>query len=227
MEWIPPSTVFWPSSTSTPTLFEMTSISSSGNSKPEASFSSIRSRTGRIQRLTAPDLGAGLASAALFPFLSRALKRWGLGPVQTHLGSLPPGRIEGSSCADDLESARRIAWVVGLTARKGPWRPNCLERSLVLWWLLRHRRIPGELRIGVRRKRSATGPTSPTRPALGPDAHRPTDPQGSASFPRMSREMEFHAWVELHGQVLNDTQEIRRHFATFDQAIVPPGVSWS
>lgn len=39
--------------------------------------------------------------------------------------------------------------------------------------------------------------------------------------------MEFHAWVELHGQVLNDTQEIRRHFATFDQAIVPPGVSWS
>ena len=37
-------------------------------------------------------------------------------------------------------------------ARKhGPYRGNCLSRSLVLWWLLRRWGIESDLHIGVRR----------------------------------------------------------------------------
>lgn len=74
--------------------------------------------------------------------------------------------------------------------------PNCLARSLVLWWLLQRRGIDSEIRIGVRRSRQGAG-------------------------------MEFHAWVEHRGAVINDAADIREHFATFDRAIVPPGARFS
>ena len=35
--------------------------------------------------------------------------------------------------------------------RNGPWRPNCLERSLALWWLLQLNALDGELYIGGRK----------------------------------------------------------------------------
>jgi len=36
-------------------------------------------------------------------------------------------------------------------ARNLFFRPNCLEQSLVLWWLLRRRGIEAALRIGARK----------------------------------------------------------------------------
>ena len=39
-----------------------------------------------------------------------------------------------------------------LAVRYSPLAANCLPRSLTLWWLMRRRSIPGELRIGVRQE---------------------------------------------------------------------------
>lgn len=47
--------------------------------------------------------------------------------------------------------AESIADVVGLAARHTVGSPNCLQRSLVTWWLLGRRGISTDLRIGVRR----------------------------------------------------------------------------
>ncbi len=41
--------------------------------------------------------------------------------------------------------------MVNIAALRGPFRPTCLERSLVLWWLLQRDGIQSDLRIGVRK----------------------------------------------------------------------------
>jgi hypothetical protein len=58
-----------------------------------------------------------------------------------------------SAPAESLaETAEKIARIEGATARRLPFRTNCLEQSLVLLWLLRQRGIGAELRIGGRKE---------------------------------------------------------------------------
>jgi hypothetical protein len=45
-----------------------------------------------------------------------------------------------------------IARMAAAAARYLPFRTNCLEQSLVLWWLLRRRRIAADLKIGARKE---------------------------------------------------------------------------
>lgn len=52
-----------------------------------------------------------------------------------------------------LVVARCIARTEELTARHLFYQPNCLEESLVLWWLLRLRSIQSEVRVGGRKAR--------------------------------------------------------------------------
>jgi hypothetical protein len=100
--------------------------------------------------------------------------------------SSPRSTPVASQPSVQLEIARRAVRAIQSAELHGPATPNCLERSVVLWWLLRRDGIVGELHIGARK----TG----------------------AQF-------EAHAWVELAGQVLNDTVEVHKHYARFDAPI--------
>ncbi|HUJ31691.1 MAG TPA: lasso peptide biosynthesis B2 protein [Candidatus Acidoferrum sp.] len=51
-----------------------------------------------------------------------------------------------------LDAARVIARMEAAAARNVFFHPTCLERSMVLWWLLRSRGIPAELRVGARKE---------------------------------------------------------------------------
>lgn len=51
-----------------------------------------------------------------------------------------------------IKQARAIAKLVEIANRHGLYRPNCLQKSLLLWWLLQQQNIESELRIGVRKK---------------------------------------------------------------------------
>jgi len=51
---------------------------------------------------------------------------------------------------DVLAESREVARIVAVAARDGIFHGKCLEKSLVLWFLLLRKRIPAELRIGVR-----------------------------------------------------------------------------
>lgn len=51
-----------------------------------------------------------------------------------------------------LASAQAIAGMESIAARNLPFRSSCLERSMVLQWLLRNRGIPAELRIGAQKR---------------------------------------------------------------------------
>jgi hypothetical protein len=140
-----------------------------------------------------------MAAVGLLPLAALALRRWGLQRVQARLVARTPWRPADLGPAEALDAARRLAFLVEVAARRGPWPANCLQRSLVLWWYLRRRGLDGEIRIGVRR--------------------RPGSPPGA-------RTLDFHAWVEQRGVVLNDVWDVRVRFATFDRAIAPRQADW-
>ncbi len=51
-----------------------------------------------------------------------------------------------------IQKARVIAKIVRIAAQRGIYHANCLEQSLVLWWLLALRNIESELRFGARKE---------------------------------------------------------------------------
>jgi Transglutaminase-like superfamily len=69
------------------------------------------------------------------------------GPV----GAAADGAHSESSDGTSLATACLTARTLELAARHLFFQPNCLEQSLVLWWLLRIRSIRSELRVGGRK----------------------------------------------------------------------------
>ena len=180
----------------------MTSGSSSAGASAagSGSFAAARSRRERLRLLSAVEIALGGAAALVLPLMALALRRYGLRRVQSRLQRTFKVGSSAHPEGADLEAARRTAWVVDVAAKRGLWRANCLQRSVTLWWFLGRRGITSELRIGVRRRRSQDGTNSGN--------------------------LDFHAWVERDGIVLNDVADIRERFATFDRAVAPPDASW-
>jgi hypothetical protein len=56
-----------------------------------------------------------------------------------------------SEASSQVEHAERIAQLASIVGSHGPYRATCLRQSLAVWWLLRRRDIPAEIRIGVRK----------------------------------------------------------------------------
>ena len=87
----------------------------------------------------------------LLPAIGAALHLLGFKRTRDLLARLAPtsgGRNQGAA-ESTADEAQRIARLVGIAAHHGPYRATCLRQSLALWWLLRHRGIPVELRLGV------------------------------------------------------------------------------
>jgi hypothetical protein len=100
--------------------------------------------------------------------------------------SLQSRTLQAAWPAIQREMAARTVGALRSVELHGPSTPNCLERSMTLWWMLRRDGIGGELHIGARKNGSR---------------------------------LEAHAWVELGGQVLNDSSEVHNHYARFDAPI--------
>jgi hypothetical protein len=83
---------------------------------------------------------------------------------------------------------RSLMRIEGAAARHLFFRPNCLEQSLTLWWLLQRRRIAAELRFGARKQEGR---------------------------------FEAHAWVEVDGVRVSETEGAHIHFAPFNGSIIP------
>jgi hypothetical protein len=50
-----------------------------------------------------------------------------------------------------LERGRRIGWAIGGVSRFAPWRTKCLEQAIAAKVMLRIRRIPNTMYLGVAR----------------------------------------------------------------------------
>jgi Transglutaminase-like superfamily len=130
-----------------------------------------------------------LVRAAMFlPLIEAGLRVFGFRRCKELIEKFSPPRGILRSMPEDArhEAALRAARAVRSMELHGPGSPNCLERSMTLWWLLRGEGVAGELHIGARKE----------------------DGQFKA-----------HAWVEVDGEVLNDSAEIHEHYARFDAPI--------
>jgi hypothetical protein len=88
-----------------------------------------------------------LQSIVLLPLVALLLRTIGLARSWGLLRrSSPPVPLSMSG------EGERTVRMVDMATRHLPWRPSCLPRSLVLWFLLRRQGIPAELRIGVQKR---------------------------------------------------------------------------
>ena len=74
-----------------------------------------------------------------YPRTLRLLSRWSLAaPPQVDLPT------------DAMSYALRLGRLARIAGRYVPTNGSCLRQSLIVWWLLRRKGVPAELRIGVR-----------------------------------------------------------------------------
>ncbi len=97
-----------------------------------------------------------MCGVVLLPLIALGLRLLGFRRLQVALAKLTPNHepaFDGRS-----ESTRGVVQVVvrmaAAASREGLTHGNCLEQSLALWWLLRRRDIPAQLRIGVQKQGS-------------------------------------------------------------------------
>jgi hypothetical protein len=89
---------------------------------------------------------AARLSVALLPF--SLLKR----RLGQHMAESPH---DGDPTQREL--LRRVRWSLGAVSRRAPWRCMCLERSIAGKMMLRSRRVPNTLYLGVARDAQRRG----------------------------------------------------------------------
>ncbi len=103
----------------------------------------------QLRALSARDRVLLVRAAALQAFVVPAVAATGYGKVRAALGRLCPLAKTGPR-GPGTERARQIGRIVNAAARRSWPRAKCLERSMVLWALLRREGIEGRIRFGVK-----------------------------------------------------------------------------
>ena len=76
-----------------------------------------------------------------YPRTLRLLSRW-----------LPADPRQNEIPEDAMAYALRLGRLAKIAGRYVPTNGSCLRQSLLVWWLLRRRGVPAELRIGVQKQ---------------------------------------------------------------------------
>jgi transglutaminase superfamily protein len=108
----------------------------------------------RFWRLSSFERGVVIEATAALLATRLGLRLTGFRHWKSVLAWLSPSAnaiapLQGTS---EKESAQVIARMEAAAARNLFFSTNCLEQSLVLWWLLRRLGIAAELRIGARKE---------------------------------------------------------------------------
>jgi Transglutaminase-like superfamily len=93
-------------------------------------------------------------AAVLLPAISFSLRLRGFGATQQSLQNLSVPSNAGKYPGEDVASGDRVEMAVRMVnaaARYGWGRPTCLEKSLMLWSLLRRQGTASSVRIGARK----------------------------------------------------------------------------
>ncbi len=109
----------------------------------------LMSRLKKLSRLDADEWRILITASWLLPATALSLRVFGYRRTRSWLerhvstGTNDP--------ADPRREAARVARLVSVAARRGPYRANCLRQALVAWWLLGRRGVVTKLVIGVRK----------------------------------------------------------------------------
>ena len=108
----------------------------------------------KFQRLTSRERWLLIQALMLLPITALLLRLVGFSRCQSVLCGLAPS-VElpsGNQTEELIRRANVTARMVRAVSWHGLYRGNCLQQSLVLWWLLRRQGIGSDLRIGVRKE---------------------------------------------------------------------------
>jgi hypothetical protein len=116
------------------------------------SWNSARHKQRRLAELAPRDRWLLLQACVLLPLVALTRRLTSFRRLQDMLTRLlPPPDASAGDGEDRLIEARSVTRIIQIAAAYGVLPTNCLERSLVLWALLRRRGIAGEVCFGVRR----------------------------------------------------------------------------
>lgn len=97
--------------------------------------------------------GFALESAVVLTLIWFGLRSFGFRRWQKLLARMAPaapGAVQISE--SELDRCRAIARIEQSVARRLPFRSNCLDHSVALWWMLRRRGVAVQIQIGGRRE---------------------------------------------------------------------------
>lgn len=123
----------------------------------------------KLQSLPADERSLLAQALVLLPLTVLGVHLLGVGRWRRILAKLTPFRgIRGANssvaenqsqptpalgdCPATRQQARVIARIMRIAKEHGIYQPNCLQQSLVLWWLLGRNRIESEIRFGARKE---------------------------------------------------------------------------
>lgn len=108
------------------------------------------STLGKLTALTAAQWRVLINASWQLPLAGAAAKLTSVKGARRLLSGLSLFRHQASPATPAaLQKAQSIARMVNVAARRGLYRARCLEKSLVIEAMLKHRGIPCELRFGV------------------------------------------------------------------------------
>ena len=103
----------------------------------------------KLKKLSRSELNLLVRSLLLLPLTAVCIKLFGFRRLYAAIAF---SNKKWYNLELNKNNAYVIARMVSLASNRGLYRPNCLQKSLVLWWLLRDRGIESDLRIGVRKQ---------------------------------------------------------------------------
>lgn len=105
----------------------------------------------KLKALSLPELMLLMQTLLLLPLVALGIKCFGFRRFYGAIANFT-SRKERVQEKEGIKEAKAIANLVEIASRYGLYKPNCLQKSLLLWWFLQRRGIASELRIGVRKK---------------------------------------------------------------------------
>jgi hypothetical protein len=106
----------------------------------------------QLSELSSSELRILLIALFLLPLTAIALQVKGFRWTRSFFNRFRPNMISKNLIFSQLLEAKKIARMVTIAANHGPYRANCLKKSLVTWWLLANKGIQSELKIGVNKQ---------------------------------------------------------------------------
>lgn len=122
-------------------------------SLPSVLIHMIKKRFNQLKTLSLLEWQLLIASAILLPLTALGLHLFGLKHTQRFMQHFTPNTPTASLREEQkLQDGLIVARMVSAAANHGVYRANCLQKSLVLCWLLHRRGIKADLRIGVKKE---------------------------------------------------------------------------
>jgi len=84
------------------------------------------------------------------PLAACALRWFGLRRCRAFIERTLRKKTAAVQTISTVDEAQHVARLVRIAARRNLFPANCLQRSIVLWWLLRRRGIRSEIQFGCR-----------------------------------------------------------------------------